>query len=578
VLIIPLQIKVEHVSSPIQEYRRNPKISFNHNPISINGNKDFNQTFVTSGNGTITNPYIIENYTISASKAHGIQIKDTNAYFIVRNVTVSGGRSNYNFGFFLENVSKGYLINNTSIENIAGFVVRDSTNNSLQNNKASNNFHGYRLWNSNNNTLKLNKGKNNLFYEIFLDNSHFNKINRNKLLNEIYSNQITTGVHLFNSTNNILKNNTGSNFNSAISLENSEWNLLFRNNVTENQNGISIFNSHKINITQNYAFNNTNGYYLFNSSWIILKNNTGVKNQNGIHLLNSTQNNLTYNYMEKNRVGLFIEESPNNSIRNNSFWNDGLLISSITVENSLQTMVKNNSINNKPLIYHENKHNEDISEIAGQVILINCSSIKIEDTIVENSTTGFLLLFSTNISMHGNIAKYNNLHGFWLKFSDNNSLIENIASYNKRFGIYLESSSSNSIIKNVLLGNRNGTYSDLGNNNFFDLNIIDEDAYLPGDSIFIASNYQFEVLAVASNWPGNGINGDPYIIEDFVINQTGTYGIKIQNTNIHFIIRNITLNGSLTFNHYAIYLKNVTNAKIENLNIFDKHYGIFLSD
>ncbi|KKL14409.1 hypothetical protein LCGC14_2515960, partial [marine sediment metagenome] len=130
----------------------------------IDGNADFNQTAVTqnfNGNGTYGNPYIIENYEILALIGHGIHIQNTDVYFIIRNVTVSDGRSNNYFGFYLENVTNGKLENNTANNNLYGFFLKDSYNNTITNNTANNN----------------------LRYGIYLEESNFNEISENIFLN-----------------------------------------------------------------------------------------------------------------------------------------------------------------------------------------------------------------------------------------------------------------------------------------------------------------------------------------------------------------------------------------------------------
>ena len=66
------------------------KPSSTNNTIYINGNSEFN-TIATVGNGTLNNPYIIENCNKKATDNHGILIKNTDVYFIIRNVSVSEG-------------------------------------------------------------------------------------------------------------------------------------------------------------------------------------------------------------------------------------------------------------------------------------------------------------------------------------------------------------------------------------------------------------------------------------------------------------------------------------------------------
>src|SRR2546425_4511888 len=63
-----------------------PKI---HAPIVIDGNGGFtDQNGVTSGNGTASNPYVIEGWNITTDGTTGVTISNTDAYFMIRNVGI----------------------------------------------------------------------------------------------------------------------------------------------------------------------------------------------------------------------------------------------------------------------------------------------------------------------------------------------------------------------------------------------------------------------------------------------------------------------------------------------------------
>ncbi|MFW6110758.1 MAG: right-handed parallel beta-helix repeat-containing protein [Thermoproteota archaeon] len=73
-------------------------------------------------------------------------------------------------------------------------------------------------------------------------------------------------------------------------------------------------------------------------------------------------------------IGLSLDSgSPHNIISNNAFLNCG-----ITVE-SPQKQVANNTLNGKPIVYLEDAEDQVIREDAGQVILVNCNRIKVEN-------------------------------------------------------------------------------------------------------------------------------------------------------------------------------------------------------
>ena len=101
-----------------------------HNQIYINGNSNFMEANgVSAGNGSVDNPYIIENWDINTSSANGIDIRNTNAYFIIRNCIIHDGKSNYNDGLFFGSLKNGKIENVTSYNNFDGIRLYSSNNN-----------------------------------------------------------------------------------------------------------------------------------------------------------------------------------------------------------------------------------------------------------------------------------------------------------------------------------------------------------------------------------------------------------------------------------------------------------------
>jgi len=63
-----------------------------HDPILIVGNDNFTlANGVVDGRGTESDPYIIENWVISAENVHGIKIRNTTAYFVIHSCVVENG-------------------------------------------------------------------------------------------------------------------------------------------------------------------------------------------------------------------------------------------------------------------------------------------------------------------------------------------------------------------------------------------------------------------------------------------------------------------------------------------------------
>ena len=91
-----------------------------HGPIAIEGDAGFDPSNgVTGGSGTPADPYVIENWEINATAAIGIDIRNTTAYFSIRNVTVRDGAPLHD-GIQLINVSHGVVDSSNLLNANAG--------------------------------------------------------------------------------------------------------------------------------------------------------------------------------------------------------------------------------------------------------------------------------------------------------------------------------------------------------------------------------------------------------------------------------------------------------------------------
>lgn len=209
-----------------------------HNPISINGNAQFNNTNfpnngVVSGNGTVLNPYVISGWDINAASGEGIWIRNTDAYFIVRDCYVHGG-TGWHLGIYLNNCVNGKLSDNA----------------------CSNNMYGIYLYSAGGNTLSDNNLSSNVYYGIYLDLISVS-LSSNTLSNNTCNSNGRYGIYLLRSDNyNIVSNNTcNSNGQYGISIDWTSNNIVSNNTISNNTGyGVYVWNAASQN---NRIWNNT---------------------------------------------------------------------------------------------------------------------------------------------------------------------------------------------------------------------------------------------------------------------------------------------------------------------------------
>jgi len=146
----------------------------------------------------------------------------------------------------------------------------------------------------------------------------------------------------------------------------------------------------------------------------------------------------------------------------------------------------NNTVNNKPLVYFEDK-SDIVIQNAGQVILVNSSNITLEGFNLSNTSIGIELWNTSDCKIINNTAS-NNPYGIYLHSSSNNTLSGNTAS-NNNGGIYLYYSSNNNMLSgNTASNNYDGIelFSSCNNNTL--IGNTASNNHFDGIKIIISSN------------------------------------------------------------------------------------------
>ena len=283
--------------------------------------------------------------------------------------------------------------------------------------------------------------------------------NYNKIEGNILTSNRGSGIFLDSNNNIITENEILNNEEFGISLY-GDNNLITRNIIFyNNYAGISL-TSYNSTITKNIIyFNNIYvdyyraGIYLVWCGYCKIIDN--ILNENGITLYESSTNIVDNNTISNCDCGLGLDVcwGPfcNNIFSNNSFFNSGVKIGlgEGLYENNT---FSDNTVNEKPFVYLENESDKVIDVDAGQICLINCDNITVQNQDLSNTIIGIFLGGTDNSSILNNTISSNMEAGIFFWDSSNNNIFGNNISSNN-LGIYICYSNGNTIYHNNLLFN-----------------------------------------------------------------------------------------------------------------------------
>jgi len=147
--------------------------------------------------------------------------------------------------------------------------------------------------------------------------------------------------------------------------------------------------------------------------------------------------------------GISVYDSSAVNISENVFEKSGLV-----VYESDQNTVLNNTVNGKPLVYLEDTSDYTVED-AGQVILINCNNMIVQNSNLSYSCIGVGFWNTTNSRIANNNIASNSDLGVELLFSYNNTIAENNIDANA-IGVRMRQSTENTIVDNTIRANGDG--------------------------------------------------------------------------------------------------------------------------
>ncbi len=263
----------DSINITVHEENNKGQLYEEHGPISIDSNGDF-ITLGLPGAGTIDDPFVLKRLNITDTTTDLIYIRDTTAYFIIRDCLLNSTYGTMYNGIFLERVQHGTIINNTILNCNYGVRIDSSSKNTVSNNSISNH--------------KLSGIRTDFCHHLTITNNSISHNNQG-------------GIDLTASNDNTIWNNTISHHegNNGIHLLNSSRNNITKNDISYGTHGIHLhYDTNADNIIVENIFSYHSGGWAVNLDSIA--SNTLVKGNDFLENTNQAKDDGTNNVFEYN--------------------------------------------------------------------------------------------------------------------------------------------------------------------------------------------------------------------------------------------------------------------------------------
>ena len=208
-----------------------------------------------TGEGTLTDPYVIQDVIVSSTDSDCITILHSEVYFIITNCIIINSQKELGAGISLQDVKNGY-IRSSQISNCDsyGITMGGCTNIIVYNNTIfGNGWMGIYLFKGLNCEISENTIYNNSGIGVSVFQSNFTRV----IENDIYS-HYTVGIGGEFCVNSEIKHNNIYDNYDGINMHESSYNTFLYNSITDNtESGLQLrYNSDYNTISDNTFFNN----------------------------------------------------------------------------------------------------------------------------------------------------------------------------------------------------------------------------------------------------------------------------------------------------------------------------------
>jgi len=431
-----------------------------HSPIRIVGDGAFTSANgVTRGAGTPTNPYVIEGWDLNASTWHGIDVRNTNASFLIQGNYIHSGGVGF-AGIFLAYVSNGSVVSNIVTQNWHGIDIELSRIIRIAGNNLSDNGDAIYLAGSADSIVAANRVSSSRGYGIEITYSDNVTIAANILSNDV------SGIVLGRSTNVTLRANNLTS--EGVYIDDQTW-----------PGSIQYFNSHTI--TPDNLLNGKPLYYHKDCNGLsvdslpvgelIVVNCTDVHVENldimdtdfGIEMAFVTDATVSANRLTKNNMGVWIRSSVdvvlshNNATQNeHGFWLEYM---------TGVTLVANNlSRNDEGMFFSASEslalfRNRVISNARSGIILDGVKNVQlVANVAVDNEWGVYENGEGANISLIANDVSGNRIGGMDFSSTTKITVTGNRVASNRNYGIVVGYGADTVITDNTIANNGNGIH------------------------------------------------------------------------------------------------------------------------
>lgn len=346
-----------------------------HTPIYIDGNSNFTYANgVVGGSGTPTDPYVIQNWEISCSEAHGIWVANTSLYFVIRNVTIWAENLSSFYGVYLTNLTNARIENVTVKNTMTGFAIFGVSNVVITSISASDCNFGLNFFGVSQIDLKNSNFKNNTNAACVLAQSENLQISNLEILN--------SGVRLIGVNNSQV---SGCNFETdegyALSLEDC-CAVTIQNNVFYNCSLLLIGE-------ENWAYNTHT-----------ITGNT-VNGKGVLYVKNQTGQTISGTYGE-----IILASTTDSTISNTTMCSGDVLIEVANCQRiNLNSISLRSAENGIYCIGSTNIHLIEISasDVDNGVIMLDSTSLSVENSRFTNASTGISFVSTTAATVSNSI-------------------------------------------------------------------------------------------------------------------------------------------------------------------------------